>query len=180
MWSYSKFPRSANLITPAEEILSGRACMEEVWKAIKNRAPDAKCYQLRGNHDLRPSKRLTEKYPEIASLVDLSHLWSFDGVTTLYDDREPLIIENINFIHGYKTQLGSHAKSFISTVVCGHSHRGGVMVIPTLHNGIIYELNCGYLADPEHEALKYTPNKFTAWTHGLGWIDEFGPRFICL
>ena len=179
-FSFSRFPRSPNIMSPQEEILTGRAAAEEVWLSLKHRAPEALCYQLLGNHDLRIGKRLKEKFPEICDIVDLSDLWKFDGVQTTFDDREPLVIDDIHFIHGFKTVLGSHSRHFMSKVVCGHSHRGGVALIPTATRGLIYELNCGFLADVNHEALKYTPSKITNWTTGFGLIDSFGPRFVSL
>lgn len=153
---------------------------EEMWQSIRRRLPRARLHQIRGNHDERPMKRITEKFPEIASLVDLSHMWRFPGVDTHLDTRVPLTIDGINFIHGHRTKLGDHAAFTQTSTVVGHTHRGGVAVLPLSDGRTIFELNCGYLADPEHEALKYTPNKFNKWTHGIGWIDEFGPRFISL
>lgn len=44
----------------------------------------------------------------------------------------------------------------------------------------LYELNAGYLGDPESKALSYTPTKITNWTLGWGYIDEDGPRFVAL
>jgi hypothetical protein len=167
-------------MTPSQEIQEGRLMAEEMWKSIQRRLPNAKCYQILGNHDLRPLKRVTEKFPEIASLIDMSHLWNFPGVITHHDTRTPLIIEGIDFTHGHRSKLGDHAKYTIRSTVCGHTHRGGVDFIPLSDGKIIFELNAGYLADPEHEALKYTPNKLSKWTHGVGWIDEYGPRFIPL
>jgi hypothetical protein len=50
-----------------------------------------------------------------------------------------------------------------------------------LANGTsVYELNAGYLGDPHAKALSYTASKLIDWTHGFGFIDEFGPRFIQL
>lgn len=178
LFSYSKFPRTLDVCTPNQEIQNARLMGEEMWKAIRRRAPKAELHQILGNHDIRPLRRITEKYPEIASLIDISHLWVFDGVKTHHDVRTPLVINEIDFIHGYRSKLGDHAKYTQRSTVCGHSHRGGVEIIPLSNGKTIFELNAGYLADPEHEALKYTPMKFSKWTHGVGFIDELGPRFI--
>lgn len=179
-YSASRFPKNPNIITPDQEVLEGRECAEEMWRALKNRAPKAECYQLFGNHSLRPNKRLMETAPELFSFYTPKPLWDFKGVNTINDIREELILEGIAFQHGHRSQPGSHAAyNGISTVV-GHSHRGSVTYLPQLSKNLIWELNCGYVADPMHPALKYSPQKFNKWIHGLGEIDRFGPRFIPL
>ncbi len=177
LMSYSKFARNPYTISPEQELKEGRAVLEELWRIIQKRSPGAKCHQILGNHEMRLPKRICEKFPEIAHLLEFDHLWTFEGVKTQYDYREPLEIGDILFVHGWLSQLGAHAKYFMKNVVCGHTHRGGVADVIGFDKNI-WELNCGFAADVNHEALKYTPNKFNKWTLGMGFIDRHGPRFI--
>lgn len=177
MYSASKYVRSMDLMTPKEEFEQGRACAVEVWKILKKRAPKAHCYQLGGNHTDRLYKRLMEKCPELASLVSFKSLFEFDGVKTIHDSTQELIINNIVFMHGYRSKLGDHTMHNRMSTVCGHSHRGGVMFFP--HKGeMLFELNAGYLADSESVPMRYSMQRISRSTHGFGLIDEYGPRFI--
>jgi len=180
MYSFSRFPRSLNLMTPNEEILTARACMEEIWSAITNRAKKAKKFQLKGNHSTRVNKQLMAKFPELESILDIDHLWEFPGVKTIHDASDDLIINDIAFTHGHFTKLGDHVKQMNRSVCVGHSHRPGVFYI-NRDDRTLFELNCGYLADPYAKPLIYRPMKrYFDWVHGFGVIDKNGPRFIHL
>lgn len=182
-FSASRFPRSFNVILPEDEIMEGRLCAEEFWRMIKKRSPKSICYQLKGNHCDRPIKRVIEKVPELATFFTkgINDYFKFDGVNTIFDSREVLKLEGISFHHGWKTKLGDHAKVFGTNTVVGHSHRPGIIYIPDYgRDNIIWEANAGYIADPEAEALKYTPTKFNNWTRGILEIENNSPRFIML
>lgn len=180
LYSFSRFARSHDVMTPKQEMTDARIGAEEFWTMVKKRLPKSSLYQIIGNHDARPAARMMEKFPEIASLIDLTHYWKFDGVNTISDPKEPLILEDIIFTHGFLSKLGEHMKYFGGrNTVCGHSHRGGVFYLNT-GNGIRWELNAGYLADPDSAALSYRPTRFNHWTLGYGIIDEHGPRFCPL
>lgn len=176
LFSFSKYPRSLNVGTPKDEILQGRAMAEEFWRLLQKRCPKATCYQLLGNHDERPAKRILEKAPELEALIDIKHLWEFKGVKTIHDPREELMLDGIYFQHGFRSKLGDHAKFNQASTVCGHSHVGGVVFFP-LRDKILFELNAGYLAGDE-EPMRYTRQSLTRWTHGFGIIDALGPRFV--
>lgn len=180
LFSSSKFPRTQNLITPAEEFKEARMMAEEFWRVIQKRAPNARCHQLLGNHDERPIKRLIEKAPELEHFFNMKAPWEFEGVKTQNGEREELILEGICFMHGYRSKLGDHAKYNLMNTVCGHSHTGGVHYFP-LKEKTLFELNVGYLGDPEALPMRYTRQKIvTKWTPGFGVIDELGPRFVPL
>jgi hypothetical protein len=177
MLSHGKFPRSLNVYTPKDEMNEGRKMAAEMWSKIKEVAPKAECHQVLGNHDIRPMKRIIEAYPEAELFMDFEKWFKFDGVTTHSDIRQELIINGICFIHGYRTKLGDHRDFNKMSTVVGHSHLGGVN-FRSYGSQILFELNAGYLGDPESKALSYTSQKIVNWTHGLGVIDEHGPRFI--
>jgi UDP-2,3-diacylglucosamine pyrophosphatase LpxH len=182
MLLFSSHDRKFQGIYPsgAQEIAEGAEELRLLWKMVKKFSPKSKCFQLIGNHEDRVHKRIMEKLPEIRHVYDPKGLWTIEGVKTIYDPRESLVIEGIHFIHGYRTKLGDHCKYILRSVVCGHSHRGGVFYHP-LHDGkMIYELNVGHLLDIESVATNYMPQRYINWTHGFGVIDEHGPRFIPL
>lgn len=176
LFSFSKFARTHDLCTPNHEITEGRAYAESFWKNCKEFAPGASLYQIKGNHDARIFMRAEEKYPEIASILRIDHLWEFPGVTTIDDVRDELEIDGILYIHGYRSKLGDHMRYFLKPVVCGHSHTGGC-VFMRLGRNIIWELNVGFIADDGAVPLQYTKTKTTRWTQGYGIIDSQGPRF---
>lgn len=182
MYSHTKFPRSHNVFMPKEEQQLARAQAEEMWRLLKDICADAKCYQLLGNHDVRPLKRVLEAYPEAEDWIKrmVGEMMSFENVETVLDPRDELMLPgDVMVIHGYKSKLGEHRDHALYSAVCGHQHVGGV-VYRQLRGRTLWELNCGLAGDPEAKGLSYTPQKLTRWTLGFGWLDKYGPRFIPL
>lgn len=178
-YSNSKFPKSLNIYTPQAEDELARSMAEEMWKKIRHIVPNAKCFQLMGNHNARALKRVIEKFPEGEHMVQyfMRHRMTFEGVETIHDPTQELIINDIVFLHGHYSQLGAHRDYNTRNVVTGHSHRGGVNY--RSYNGVIFwELNVGFIGDPESKALSYRHQKYHNWTLGCGIIDYLGPRFI--
>jgi predicted phosphodiesterase len=179
MLSHGKFPRSLNVYTPKEEMAEGRRGAQDMWEEVRRIAPQAELHQILGNHDVRPMKRIIEQYPEAELFFDFSKWFQFDGVQSHLEMRDELILENIAYIHGYRGKIGDHMEYMRRPVVCGHLHRGGV-VYKNYGDAVLWELNAGYLGDPDSKALSYTAQKHSHWTHGVGEIDQFGPRFVPL
>ncbi len=177
MFGASRFARSHNIFTPQKELDLGRSKAENFWHAIQKAAPKASCYQIKGNHDDRPYKRLLDRCPELESLFDLRSLFSFKGVHTVHDSREPLSLGGVYYLHGWLSNLGAHMDYFLRPVVCGHSHRGGV-VYRNIHGCTIWECNAGYVANKAAVPLRYGPSAVSAMTLGYAQIDSEGPRFI--
>lgn len=178
LYSFAKFPRSHNVITPLEELKRGTKCLEEVFGSLREACPRARVVMLMGNHDIRPHKRIVESAPENESLLGLFDYYKFEGVETITDDT--WFYGGMCFTHGWRSKLGDHASHARMSVICGHSHRGGVVY---MRDGkrTIWELNAGHLADPHTPNMSYAKQRtFATWTHGLGWIDSHGPRFIPL
>lgn len=179
MYSHSKFPRSHNVFTPQQEEETARKRLEEFWGELRNSCKNARCVMLVGNHDLRPIKRVLESVPTIEHWAAkyLKELLTFDGVETVHDHREEYLIAGIAFIHGFKSGYNAHADHLMRNTVLGHTHRGHT-TFKNYRNQTIWELNAGYMADPESKGLTYTATKTTGWTLGFASIDEHGPRFI--
>ncbi len=165
-------------MTPIQEIKAGTKGAEEMWAEIRAAAGrGVECFQLMGNHDSRLAKRIAEAMPEFEGLP--RGLWDFHGVTTMDSERDELIIENVLYMHGYR-KFGDHVKYNLMSTVCGHSHTGGVIYHP-IKGRTLFELNAGYLGNPQSAAMSYTrQSKISKWTLGLGVIDQYGPRFIPL
>lgn len=179
MYAHAKFPRSLNVYTPNQEEDMARKGAEEMWAEINRIVPDAKKVQLKGNHDVRATKRTLEVQPAVERAIQkyVNELMSFPGVTLIEDPRQEYIVDGIEFIHGYRSGIGEHRDFALMNAVCGHIHRGGV-TFKRIRGQTLWELNAGLAGDPESKALSYTPQKITHWTPGFGAIDEFGPRFI--
>lgn len=172
-YCFSRYSKSADFTTPEEELGAGRKGAEEMWAKIRKLVPKAKLINLKGNHDLRISKRISEKLPELETLLapGLSDLYRFKGVLTVRDERTETIIDNVMFIHGHLSKLGDHAKKNLMSVVCGHSHVGG-SVFFNHRNGTLFELNVGYIADKESLPLQYGQQKMKNWTAGFGLLTK--------
>lgn len=179
LYSHSKFPTSRNVYRPEEEEQLARKGASEMWERLKADNPKAQCFQLWGNHDLRPAKRVLESLPTLEHVVKeyYKQLMTFTGVTTIEDYRQELIIDGIVFHHGYRANLGAHRDYTLTNFVCGHSHKGGV-VYKRLRGEVIWELNAGFVGDADSKALAYTAQKINDQTLGWGYVDKFGPRFI--
>jgi len=153
--------------------------MEEIWERARQAAgPKTLCYQLLGNHDDRLIKRVMDSMPEAERFLDHSReLWRFKGVKTQESSRDELILDGVWYMHGYR-QHGDHVKYNLMSTVVGHLHTGGV-VFMRLRGKVLFELNCGHLANERAVPLSYTAQKrHSKWTTGIGVIDGEGPRFI--
>ena len=181
IYAFSRFSKSLNIsdMTAKQELQSGRRVLENMWKKLQSNSPRAKCYQLVGNHEHRVEKRIMETLPELVDIYDPSELWKFDNVISITDPRKELIIDNIMFIHGYKSRLGDHVRFNHMSVVHGHCHRPGISFIP-IKGRSLYEMDCGHCLDVQSIAAGYTSQRITGWTKSFGWIDKYGPRVICL
>jgi len=177
-YCFSNFTKK-NIMLPDREIKYGRDLAVKLWKDIRKYQRKAKLYQILGNHDIRIIKRCEEKLPSAQDLFKFTilELYRFEGVKTISDPREELIIDGICYTHGFLSKIGDHAKKFHMSCVHGHRHRGELTFFP-VRNKMLFELDVGYLADVNKEPLAYQPTKTNNWTLGWGEIDEFGPRFI--
>ena len=176
----SKHRKDRQLLTPADEINIGRGMARKMWADIHKMVPRAKKYQVIGNHDERIPKRVGELLPEISFLTDKAlkkEYYTFPHVKTMESERDELRIVNTLYIHGYMLGFDKHVRKLVTSVVCGHSHRGSVAHVQ-LGGSPKFELNVGHLADQDALPFNYTKTKMKDWTLGLGVIDEYGPRFI--
>lgn len=178
-FAFSRYPKVLPML-PKQELAAGRVAMEEIWAKFRAVAPKAKCYQLMGNHDERPLKKVANSAPELMPFVDkgVREYFTFSGVKTIHDPKEELILHGIVFQHGHRSRLGDHASYNQRSTVVGHSHTGGVVFRRNL-KGVFWELNAGLLGDFEQPAFGYrAQRKMHTWTLGVGYVTSLGPAFI--
>jgi len=177
MLSWGSFPKSANYFTPKQEIETAFEGLSQFWKDMQAAAPRAQCVLMHGNHTIRPFRQLLDKAPALEVFLSVRRWFDFPGVRFIEDHREEFTVEGISFLHGYRSKLGDHRDYMLTNCVTGHTHRGGV-VFKQIRGTQLWELNCGYLGDPQSKGFTYTPQKTVEWTQGIGFIDHLGPRFI--
>jgi predicted phosphodiesterase len=178
-YAFSKFPKSQNVYSPREEEELATKALAEMWQRLQEAAPKAKCVMLLGNHCIRPVKRIMESNPEAEHIIEahLKKIMTFDNVETIYDSREEYECCGILFHHGVYSNLGQHRDHALQNMVVGHTHRGGVSY-RRIRGETLWELNAGFIGDPESKVFSYTAFKKTNnYTLGWGYIDKYGPRF---
>jgi predicted phosphodiesterase len=179
MYGQAKFPRSHNVFTPKQEEQMARHLNEEFWKRVQTVNANAKCYQMLGNHDVRPLKRVMEAVPTMEHWIEeyFQKIFTFDNVTTYFNAREELIIGDTVIHHGYRSKLGDHRDDLLMNVIVGHTHLAGV-VYRTQRNKVIWEMNCGLAGNPEAKGLTYTPQRMVKWTPAFGTVNKYGPQVV--
>lgn len=178
-FSQSRFPKKPGVIHPHDEIEEARAAAVAFWEDVQKAAPKASCYQILGNHCIRPLKLTLERCPEVYPLVLKSwkELFKFDGVSTLFDTRDDLELDGVIYEHGFYGKPGQHLKENMKPTVIGHTHRPWIHY-ERIRKSLLWEMNVGLAADPTHEALSYGRKKYHKWVHGYGIIDGGIPIFV--
>lgn len=184
-YNFSKYAKKPGFMKPEKETELMREQALKFWSAVQAAAPNAKCYQLVGNHDVRLAKRIADKIPEASHIISdyMKQMMNFPGVISMSSDRDELKIDGILFIHGYLSKLGDHAKKNLMNVVVGHSHRAGLEFFKS-RGKIIWELNVGHVANEKALPLQYGQQKTKNWTVGYGLLKKVNglwqPQFIPL
>ncbi len=164
-----------------KELVTAYTMKNEFWKRVKQAAPKAKCFQLKGNHDDRLIKRIQEKMPELEYLMQIPEvfnpkkLFEYEGVQVLEDESDELIIGNTAFIHSGLKKGDNHRRLGLN-VVHGHTHKAHIDY--TRYNGkILFEADAAYLGDPSAVCFKYKRRKkLHDWIRGYLRMDEDGIR----
>lgn len=178
-FSFSRFARTNNLMTPKEELDSALALSGVMWERVRKAAPDAMRVQILGNHDIRISKRVMDELPELETLImdGLAQRYQFKGVKTVMDPKQEVEIDGVIYTHGHYTKLGDHMKYFHQSCVHGHSHRGGVMA-QRIRETTLFELDAGFCSDETAVPLRYGATRRSHWTLGCGKVDKYGGHFL--
>lgn len=171
---FSKYSKSAK-ITPNADVTKGLTYARQMWKDIAKLVPKAKLYQILGNHDVRISKRIAEKLPELAEFYSHADLYKFSGVKVMKSDRDYLILDGVVYTHGWLSKSIDHARYFNKPCVHGHRHRPTVEV-----DGQLWSMDVGFLADETSLPLGYTASRYSKWRMGCGIVNNKHPRLILL
>lgn len=180
-YSFSRFSRSFDIMTPKDEVAKARKQAEAFWRAVQSAAPKAKCHQLLGNHDVRVTKKILDKIPEFESLGSKvrDDLYTFKNVETLHDVRDWIEIDGVIYTHGWYSTLGQHMTYFGKSVVHGHTHRAGI-AYQRRGAGFIFELDVGHLADETTVPLQYSASKLSRWFKTISIIEDGQPRLVII
>jgi DNA repair exonuclease SbcCD nuclease subunit len=187
LFSFNRFCRKI-IARPKDEIEDARKVITEVTTYLRRKIKGVRIVILTGNHDARALAAAYDKDPAIAALLEMlgvQKLWDFDGCETIYDPRQEFLLNGIVFMHGYRP-AGKHYLHNLRPTVTGHTHtlqlwKAIPIVDPiTQETRFIWEMNCGYLGDPDSVPMSYPKQKYQHYVHGFGWIDEHGPRPIAL
>lgn len=180
LYSFSRYEKDANLTSPDSELEEGLAMATDMWAAIRKLAPKAKCVQLIGNHEDRLTKTIAKKAPELMSLTKkISDLYNFKGVRVMDSSKNHFELDGVIYTHGHYTKLGDHAKFYRKSVVHGHSHHAGIFYEQTA-DGLIWEMDTGFLADKSALPLQYTQSSFSKWVTAVGIVENGQPRVVLL
>lgn len=173
-YSFSKYDKSLTIEANAE-ISEGIRTASKMWKIVSKVAPKAKLIQVLGNHDVRVSKRIMERIPELEFLL-AKGIYTFPGVKVLKSDRDYITIDGVVYCHGWFSKSADHVRHFGCPVVHGHLHTPSV----STQGPGLWSMDVGYLADRHSLPLSYTQSKLTKWTLACGIVEDGKPRLILL
>lgn len=174
LYGFSKYTKSL-AINPQKEVEMGLLHARLMWSTIRKLAPKAKLVQVLGNHDIRMSKRISEKLPELVGIMDPLKIFTFPNVLTLKDERDFIDIEGVRYLHGYLSKSLDHAAKQGRPVVHGHRHRAEIAT-----QGKLWSMDVGFLGDENKLPFQYTQSKTTNWTLACGIVENGKPRLILL
>lgn len=185
-YCFSTFTKSANVMTPLDEINKAIKKASSFWQSVRRIVPKTICYQLVGNHDQRIFKYMLRQAPSLEALVEpqIKNLFSFKGVISLGHEKDELVVNSpewgsLVFIHGFLSKSGDHMRYFLKSVGRGHSHGASVTFLRR-DNKTLFELESGCLIDVESPAFEYKHTATSKWIPAVGYIDTLGPRVIPL
>lgn len=186
-YTFSRFSRNMDFITPADELRLGRESFQTFWSAVQWAAPNASCVQLLGNHDVRIRKQVSEKFPELNAVLtalDFESLWRAPGVELHLPARDFYWIDGVAYHHGdgiRSMAVGARVKECLSSIVHGHTHRAHIVWLPRWGGQQLFEMACGNIAYGSAIPLQYTASNVPSTTNGFGIIEDGRkPRFIPL
>lgn len=140
-----------------------------------------------GNHDVRLSKYLSKKAPELWGLVNVKEQWNLKKrgwSWTEYGSYE--VVDGIATSHhfGYcgATALRKNSDRTTISSINGHTHRMGIIVEGTIDGKTKVSASFGWLGDKNKLAFHYAADiqKTRDWTlgFGLGWRQSDGTLHI--
>jgi hypothetical protein len=173
LYSLSKYPKSLNIMTPAEEYKQGMADYGAHWQALQKAAPKAKCWEISSNHGDRLVKRIRERAPELEGFLSVE-CFGVEGVRRV---KGELTLDGVVFMHGFRSRGIDHARYNQRNTVHGHSHSASLRWLRN-DRGSYFNLECGWLGAEDREAFSYNSQALTSWTLACGLITDGSPTLL--
>jgi len=174
LYALSKYPRSHNLYTPADEFRRGLEAYRAHWRQLQDVAKAAKCYEISSNHVDRLRKRILERLPEVESLVDEDGLFGAPGVSRV---RRYTRIDGVQYEHGFRAKASAHAIHNQMSTVHGHTHAAS-LVWHRNARGPYFNLECGWLADDQAPVFNYVQAAIKPHILAVGLITNGQPQLL--
>lgn len=179
MLAASKFPRSHVNINPAQEVSMAKKLAGEMWAEIRAAAPKAELIQIKGNHDIRPLRRILEAAPELEVFLELDRFYTFDGVRLISDPKDiVLAYDKLELTHGHWSTKGSYAAAHNRNVIHGHTHKLYAQGVRNLAGQQFLEVSAGFAGAYGSKAQDYRDKREHNVQHGFA--IHRGPQEITL
>jgi hypothetical protein len=172
LYALSRYPRTPNLLTPAQEWKRGRKAIADHWAALRKAAPRATFYELSSNHGDRLAKRVLEKLPEVEHL--LGDALEVPGVQRV---EGRLVLDGVVYEHGHRSRAVDHARYNLAPTVHGHTHRASLTYLQPTARGPVWNLECGWLGNAAGPAFKYR-DATAPWTLAAGLVTDGVPQLL--
>lgn len=173
-YSLSKYPRSHNLYTPAEEYRRGMLAYVAHWEGLRKAAPDARLYEVSSNHVDRLHKRVLDRLPEVEHLLDEDKVFGVDGVRRV---RGYLRLDGVQYEHGFRARAVDHARHNQMSTVHGHTHAASLTWLKN-GRGSYFNLEVGWLADEKSPVFNYVQAAVRPHTLAVGLITNGQPQLL--
>jgi hypothetical protein len=173
LYSLSRYPKSVNIMTPAEEYQRGMEQYREHWRRIKAESPKSACYEISSNHGDRLRKRIRERAPELEGYL-MEQPFGVPGVERITGELE---LDHVLYMHGFRSKGIDHARYNQRSTVHGHSHSASLRWLRN-GKGSYFNLECGWLGAEDKEAFSYNPQALTQWTLACGTVTDGYPTLM--
>jgi len=171
LYSLSRYPRSHNLYTPADEFRIGFEGYSAHWAALRKAAPRARCVILASNHGDRLRKRILDRLPEVESL--LGDPFALPGVESV----ERVTVDRVLYEHGFRSRPEDHGKKNLQSTVHGHLHSATLHWF-NLEGRPHFNLCCGWLGDTTAPVFRYRQSAVDDWNLACGLVTDSAPRLL--
>ena len=172
--AWSKYPKSSDDDSPSLEWEKTEHQLQQLYKYFPE------LVIVEGNHCARIMRKafqdaqLPKKF-----FKTIGEVLGFDG-WEFYTETKPLIVDGVGVIHGdeVNSPLTLIASRMGRPVVRGHTHQAGI-VYTRFFDRQIFAMECGMLADEDHNAFGYAAkNPKRGWC-GVGtMVDGENPQLI--
>lgn len=173
LYSLSRYPKSVNIMTPAEEYRRGMEQYREHWMQLQQAAPKAKYQEISSNHGDRLIKRVRERSPELEAYLR-EEPFGVAGVKRVQGETS---LDGVVYMHGFRSKGLDHARYNQRSTVHGHSHSASLRWLRN-SKGPYFNLEAGWLGAENREAFSYNPQALTQWILACGLVTNGSPTLL--